>query len=128
MGKLKTWMVDGCRIDSITVCRRWLFKVLAVVALGVGAISARADGWTSDFTITSLYVAQQNNFQYRVYGMPPVASCTNATTWAYVNDADAGSPGSVAAILSAYSMGKLIRLNITTVNGFCHIVELLVSG
>jgi hypothetical protein len=89
---------------------------------------ASADGWTTDFTVTNLYVSGQNNFQYRVYGMPAVSSCTNGPTWAYINDSDPGSQGFYAAILSAYDLGKVIRLNIQTVNGFCHIVELFVSG
>ena len=50
------------------------------------AQNAWADGWTTDFTITNLYIAGQNNFQYRVYGMPAVSTCTNGSTWAYLNE------------------------------------------
>jgi len=92
------------------------------------AQTAWADGWTSDFTITNLYIAGQNNFQYRVYGMPAVSSCTNGPTWAYLNDSDPGSAGFYAAMLGAYYSGKVIRVNVQTVNGFCHIIELFISG
>jgi hypothetical protein len=128
---MKTLFVESRRIDAVTVYRRWPLKVLAIVVLGLGALSARAvDGWTpTPFTITSVYVAQQNNFQYRVYGIPASSGCPNSTTWAYINDSDLGSPGYVAAILSAFSAGKLITVNITTTaSGFCHIVELQVWG
>jgi hypothetical protein len=103
-------------------------KTLFGIFLLLLSAQASADGWTGDFTITNLYVAGQNNFQYRVYGMPAVSTCTNGPNWGYVNDSDPGSAGFYAAILSAYDLGKLIRLNIQTVNGFCHIVELFVSG
>jgi hypothetical protein len=103
-------------------------SIFRAVLLLLVSSSAFADGWTSDFTITNLYVAGQNNFQYRVYGMPTVASCTNGSNWGYINDIDPGSAGYYAAILTAYTTGKAIRLNIVTTNGFCHIVELFVSG
>jgi len=92
------------------------------------AQNAWADGWTTDFTITNLYIAGQNNFQYRVYGMPAVSTCTNGPTWAYLNDSDPGSAGFYAAMLGAYYSGKVIRVNVATVNGFCHIIELFISG
>jgi len=94
----------------------------------LASTSAFADGWTADFNITNIYVANQNNFQYRIYGMPAVASCTNGTNWAYINDSDNGSTGYYSTLLMAYSAGKQVRLNLVTVNGFCHIIELFVSG
>ena len=103
-------------------------SVLSAIVLLLVSSSAFADGWTSNFSITSLYVSEQNNFQYRVYGFPAVAACTHATNWAYVNDSDAGSAGYYAALLTAYTLGKQISLNLVTVNGFCHIVEVQVSG
>jgi len=120
--------LQGSRRTPWKYLARRALDVLTVFALGLAALPAHADGWTSDCTITNLYVAGQNNFQYRVFGMPGIASCTSGQTWGYVNDADPGSQGFVAAILSAYNTGKLIRLNIQTVNGFCHIIELFVSG
>jgi hypothetical protein len=120
---------QGRRRQLVNSLRHYSVTALAVVGLGIAAIPAWADDvWTSTFTITNFYVAQQNNYQYRVYGMPTVASCTSATNWAYVNDADAGSPGTIAAILSAYYTGKLISLHVITVNGYCHIIELMISG
>jgi hypothetical protein len=99
------------------------------VALVLGAASGPvlADGWTADFTITNLYIAGENNFQYRLYGMPSVAACTSAPNWAYINDADPGSKGMVATLLGAYYSGRVVRVNLVTTNGFCHIIELFVS-
>jgi hypothetical protein len=107
---------------------RFCISLLAVVAIGFAASPARADGFTAFFTITGFYVSQQNNYQYRVFGMPAVTSCTNANNWAYVNDSDPASKGFVAAILFAYSTGKQISLNIQTVNGYCQFIELQIAG
>jgi hypothetical protein len=98
------------------------------MALGFATSAAWADGWTSNFTITSIFVAQQNNNQCRVNGMPAVAACTNGPTWGYVNDNDAGSQGMLAVILSAYVGAKAVSLHVVTVNGYCHIIEMTVSG
>jgi hypothetical protein len=103
-------------------------SILYGALLLLASNAALADGWTADFNITNLYVAQQNNFQYRVYGMAQVPACTNGTNWAYINDNDPGSAGYYAALLIAYTTGKLIRLNLTTAGGFCHIIEMFVSG
>jgi len=119
---------QGWRPDAANSFARLLIRILAVVAIGFAANSARADGWTSNFKITGIFVAQQNNNQYRVNGMPAVAACTNGTTWGYVNDADFGSPGMIAAIYSAYVSAKLVSLHVVTVNGYCHIIEMLISG
>jgi hypothetical protein len=59
--------------------------------------------------------------------MPAAAECASLP-WGYVNDSDAGSQGMVAAIYSAYASGKLISLHVVNVNGFCHIIEMFVSG
>lgn len=106
---------------------RVFIKSLAVVAIGFAANSARADSWTTNFTITGIFVAGQNNYQYRVNGMPAAAECPGYP-WGYVNDSDLGSQGMVAAIYSAYASGKQISLHVVTVNGFCHIIEMFVSG
>lgn len=82
----------------------------------------------ADFNISNIYVSGQNNFQYRIYGMQSIASCTNGSNWAYINDGDGGAAGYYSTLLMAYAAGKPVRLNIVTVNGFCHIVELFVSG
>jgi hypothetical protein len=103
-------------------------SILPALLLLLTCSPAFADGWTTNFTITGLFVSVQNNFQYRVYGLPPVASCTNGTTWAYINDSDGGSTGYYAALLTAFTTGKQITLNLVTVNGYCHIVELEVIG
>jgi hypothetical protein len=119
---------QGWRPDTANSFARFFIKILVVVAIGFAANSARADSWSSYFTITSIFVAGQNNFQYRVNGMPAVAECTNAPNWGYVNDGDAGSPGMVAAIYSAFVSAKLVSLHVVTVNGYCHIIEMMVSG
>jgi hypothetical protein len=72
---------QGWRPDTAGSFARFFIKILVVVAIAFAANSARADGWTSNFTITGINVAQQNNYQYRVNGMPAVAACTNGTTW-----------------------------------------------
>jgi len=121
---------DNCqdrRRDTANSFARVFTRNLAVVAIVFAANSARADSWTSNFTITGIFVAGQNNYQYRVNGMPAAAECTGYP-WGYVNDSDAGSQGMVAAIYSAYVSGKLISLHVVTVNGFCHIIEMFVSG
>jgi hypothetical protein len=76
-------------------------KRLISAALVLLSAQAQADGWTSDFHITSLYVSGPTNFYYRVYGMPTVSTCTNGSNWAYVNQGDAGSSGYITAILMA---------------------------
>lgn len=103
-------------------------KSMLCALLLLASSSAFADGWTSDFTITNIYVANLNNFQYRIYGMPSVASCTNGSNWAYLNDSDGGSVGYYSTLMMAYASGKTIRLNLVTSNGYCHIIELFVSG
>jgi hypothetical protein len=90
-------------------------------------LRAQTQIWTADFQITNLYVAGAENFHYRVYGMPPVPACNNGTTWSYVNESDSGSKGYIAALLSAFTAGKYIRVLVTPANGFCHIAEIFVS-
>lgn len=109
------------------ICRA-LPGVIAALASAWVTVPAWADGWTSSFAITSVYIAQQNNFQYRINGMPADATCVNATTWGYINDSDPGSQGEVATILGAYYSGKSVSLHVVAVNGFCHIIEFTVSG
>lgn len=85
--------------------------------------------WTSDFTIANLYVSGENNFQYRVYGATNLpAACTSSPNWAYVNKGDAGSDGQVAALFTAFAMGRPIRMLVEPTNGFCHILELFLTA
>jgi hypothetical protein len=117
----------GWRPDTANSFARFFIKSLAVVVIGIAANSARADSWTSNFTITGIFVAGQNNYQYRVNGMPAAAECAGYP-WGYVNDSDAGSAGMVAAFYTAYASAKQLSLHVVTVNGFCHIIEMFVSG
>jgi hypothetical protein len=60
--------------------------------------------------------------------MPAQASCVNGTTWAYVNQSDSGASWYAAAILAAYHAGKPVQVNVQTVNGYCHIIEVFEAG
>jgi hypothetical protein len=112
---------EGVKLKGITCF------LLGAVLSCVSATSF-ADGWTPGFTITSLYVSGPNNFEYRINGMPAQSQCPNATSWAYINETDPGAQWYAAALLSAYTAGKTVQLYIQPVNGFCHILEMVVSG
>lgn len=107
-------------------------KALKTVLLGAILLCASAnsfaDGWTAGFTITNLFVSGPNNFQYRVFGIPTQTQCTGANYWAYINDSDPGAQWYAAALLSAFTAGKTVQLNIQTVNGYCHILEMSVAN
>jgi hypothetical protein len=91
------------------------------------AAQAHADYWTGDFTISNLYIAAENNFQYRTYGTGTQAMCPNSPNWAYVNESDSGSKGKIATILAAFYTGRPIRALISAQNGFCRIEEIFAS-
>jgi hypothetical protein len=101
---------------------------LALVGLLAISQQASAGAWTDNFVITNLYVAGLNNYQYRVYGMPSLSACPNGPTWAYVNEADEGSKGWIAALFLAFASGKQIRVLAEPVNGYCHIVEIFMTA
>lgn len=84
--------------------------------------------WTGDFTITNIYVAGENNFQYRIYGMVPNSSCSNGSNWVYINKSDSGSEGFVAAMFTAFASGRPIRALIEPTNGYCHVIELFMTS
>ena len=109
--------------------RKLFITTTAAVALAMGLASAPtlAGSYTGTFTITSFYVASPGNYQYRIFGMGNVPSCTNSPNWAYLEDTDGGSKAYVAAILSAFYAGKSVSLYLTPVNGFCHIGEVVVN-
>jgi hypothetical protein len=101
-------------------------KLVLTSVLLFASMQAFADEWTPEFRITALYVAGATNFHYRVFGMPNMPVCANGVNWAYVNEADPGSKGFIAAMLSAHASGKPIQVLTTPVNGFCHILELII--
>ena len=107
------------------VLKHLQFAICAFAIFGMST-KALAAAWTADFTITALYVAGENNYQYRVYGIPTNAACSNGPTWAYVNDMDSGSKGEVVALLSAFNTSRTIRVLVEPTNGFCHIIEVFV--
>ena len=102
-------------------------KFLLIVSLFASA-HASADQWVGPFTITNLYVSGSTNFHYRTMGMPTVSACASAPTWAYVNEADPGAKGYIAALLMAFAAGKQVTLYVQPTNGYCHILEINVTG
>jgi hypothetical protein len=106
--------------------RRVSLGTCVLGALAVWAGDAHAY-WSSDFTITGLYVAGENNFQYRAYGVGTLAMCPNSPNWAYVNDNDSGAKGRVATILAAFYSGRPIRVFLSAQGGFCRIDEVFAS-
>lgn len=103
-------------------------KKLFVFFLFLLSAEAHSAAWTSDFTITNIYVAGENNFGYRVYGMPAMPSCPNGTNWAYVNKVDSGSQGFATSIFTAFTTGRPVRLLVEPANGFCHILEVFLTA
>lgn len=117
--------------NGLRVSAWWrLLSLLLLSTLTLVSNNAWADGWTSAFTITSLYVSGPNNYAYRVYGFPPIAGTTCAGGgWAYINQGDAGASWYASALLTAYSTGKQVTLLVQVDgNGYCHIAEMTVSG
>jgi hypothetical protein len=100
------------------------------VALALFAGQAQAAGfWIPDFTITNLFVAGGDNYHFRVYGMQPVSACSAEPTMAYLNEKDSGSKGQIGTLLMVYSTGKTVRFFVEPdANGYCHILEVYVSG
>ena len=103
-------------------------KKILCLALLLVSIDARSASWTSDFTITAIYVAGINNFQYRVHGMPAMPFCTNASNWAYINEEDAGAKGFILSVYTAFTTGRPIRVLVEVRNGYCHIEELFLTA
>lgn len=107
--------------------RKYLQITAASGLLCATSTETLAGVWTSDFTITNLYVAGQDNYQYRVYGMPSNSGCASGPSWAYVNDGDPGSKGYIATILASFYAGRPIRVLVEPVGGYCHIIEIFAS-
>lgn len=122
--------------SNLTWWRRRMLRVktTAVVAMALAfsghatVANAQSYFWTNAFTITQLYVSGSANFHFRVYGMATISNCPNATTWAYINEADDGEKGKMATLLTAYAMGKQVQLIVAPVNGYCQILEVNVTG
>jgi len=103
-------------------------KKILCLALMLVSIDARSASWTSDFTITGIYVAGKDNYQYRIYGMPAMPSCTNGSNWAFINESDLGSKGYVTSVYTAFATGRPIRVFVEVENGYCHIQELFLTA
>lgn len=104
-----------------------LIKGISLAALCACTVPAAAGQWVSAFTVTSLFVSGENNYQYRLYGMPTVTACTNGPNWAFINDADSGSKGKVATLLGAFYSGRRVGIFVEAENGYCHVLELIVE-
>jgi hypothetical protein len=110
-----------------------MLSVLAILLFARTAISqaTQFSGW---FVISGLTVSSAGNMTLRVNGMPTVSACTAAGTWAYVDENDSGSREKIAALLTAYSSGKSVNLQVTATNFyndgqmFCHVIDFSVSG
>ena len=111
--------LDRNRVGSI--------RIILAAALCLWCGPTVAGQWVSSFTVTRLFVAGENNFQYRVYGMPALPACASGPDWAYVNDADSGAKGKVATLLGAFYSGRRVGIFVEVVNGYCHILDLIVE-
>jgi hypothetical protein len=101
--------------------------LLIALPLLFASAQASAEAWTADFNISALHISLGENYHYRTYGMPAIAECPGQG-WAFVNESDSGAKGQIAALLMAYASGKQVRLFVAPSNGYCHIIEVLVSG
>src|SRR5689334_19767264 len=108
--------------------RRGIVRVVAAAVMALAGGAANAAEWRGYFTITNLYVAGLNNYQYRLYGSDVLPSCTSSPGWSYLNDSDSGSKGQVAALYAAFYSGRPVRVLLEDVGGFCHILEVVVSS
>jgi hypothetical protein len=102
----------------------WVTCVVGAFAVWAGEAQAY---WSGDFVITNLYVAGENNFQYRPYGVGVLSMCPNSPNWAYINENDNGAKGKIATILAAFYSGRPVRMYLSAQGGFCRIEEIFAS-
>lgn len=110
-----------------------VLSVLGIFLLAQTAIS-QSTQYSGLFVISGLTLSAAGNMTLRVNGMPTVSACAAAPNWGYVDENDSGSKEKVAALLSAYALGKSVNLLLTATNFysdgrmFCHILDFTVSG
>ena len=123
-------LVGDRRKEILRVPR--VLTVLAILLFAQTAISqSTQSGW---FVISGLTLSAAGNMTFRVNGMPTVGACAAAPDWGYVDENDSGSKEKIAALLTAYGLGKSVTLLVAATNFysdgrmFCHILEFTVSG
>jgi hypothetical protein len=102
---------------------RTVFRAAALAIAGMWASHALAVE-TIGGQIDTLYVAQGNNFGYRVTIAGQSKLCSGANgNFAYTNAADDNYKAYVANLMLAYTQGKPVTLTMEVVNGYCHLLE-----
>lgn len=116
-----------------TVCRDVLLS-FTLLFLNCMTGVANAVEWTPYAKVVSTYVSAGNNMYFRVFGPISTQCPSPQNTWAYINESDSGAKGKIATILTAYALGKDVRLFVEPVdfyaNGtiYCHILEVQATG
>ncbi len=101
-------------------------NLLALLTL-LASFGVNAAQWSSAFVLTGVFVSAEGNYHLRANGLPAAANCPGS--WAYINQSDSGSKEYMASLLLAYALGKQVSLYVAPdTNGYCHIIELQVSG
>ena len=81
---------------------------------------------TAPFKISTIAVHQPGNLPFRVYGMPNIPSCPGGN-FAYVDENDTTANAKISTLLTAFSAGKSIYLEVLPVthpangNTYCQI-------
>jgi hypothetical protein len=108
------------------------FRSLAVLFVGFVAGTAQATEWTPYAKVSSTFVSSGTNMYFRVIG-PVSTQCPDHSNWAYINESDSGAKGKIATLLTAYALGKNVRLFVEPKdfygNGavYCHVLEVQVT-
>jgi hypothetical protein len=111
-------------MDSMIVGIRGLL----IAALFTMSAAAQAVGYTGPFVINQLYISGAENYHLRVSGFPAISACSNGPTWAYVNQSQSGSKTYIAALMTAYAMGKTVNIVWQPdTSGYCQVLEVIVS-
>jgi hypothetical protein len=98
--------------------------------------TANSAEYPGAFHISSVFLSNATNFHFRIYSDNPGSwLCSNGPrnpSWGYINEADSGAKGKIAALLEAYAMGKTITATTIGVpyNGstYCQIIEFQISN
>lgn len=108
-------------------------KYVIAILLWSFCFSANALEYPAPFKIKSIFMSQPNNFYFRVsadYTDPNAWHCDSGPknpAWSYIDETDPGSKAMIAALLTAYSLGKtvtLITVGVDTYAGrMCKIIE-----
>jgi hypothetical protein len=103
-------------------------RCFLITALLIMTTAAHAVGWTGPFVITQLYISGAENYHLRVTGFPAISACPNGPTWAYINQSSSGSKTYIAALMTAYAMGKQVNIYWQPdTSGYCQIIEAAIA-